>query len=90
MVELLLKAGLLAGALLALTKVAELLGLAFRDVTRRMMRAQMAWQLFNRPSRVRWDDINGLPTTVIELARGDRLWPRWWCITVGVAAAVAS
>ena len=89
MVELFLMAGLLAGALLALAKVAQLVGSAFWGTARCVMRARVAWQLFNQPSRVRWDDIDELPMIVVELARGDRLWPRWWCVTVGVAAAVA-
>lgn len=90
MLELFLMAGALAAALCALCKAAELLGCTARGVALRFRRAQVAWHLFYRPSRVQWEDINGLPTMVMKLARGDRLWPRWWCATVGIGAAVTS
>ena len=74
--------------LINLKRLAELLRDAYQGVACRLRRLRTVRQIFWQPSQPAWEDIDTLPRVVVELARGDRLWPRWWCATRSAVAVV--
>lgn len=77
-VEFLVQASKVAGGVVALAALVVLLGSIFGGIKGRVKRIRTVGELFLRPSGVSWDDVVALPDLVMELARGDRVWPRWW------------
>ena len=85
-VEFLVEAGKVAGSIVAVAALVGLLGSTCRGINGRVKRIRTVWELFLRPSRPSWDDVVALPDRVVSLARGDRMWPRWWCLMVASSA----